>query len=409
VTTLGPVNIGSPNGSGDYVVPSGNYTPTAAGRYQWIASYTSGDANINADASTACLDANEASVVNQEQPPISTRATSPVTIGNPISDTATLDVPDGTTGDIVFKLYGPFTTAPTSTDCTAAKEITAASSTKMVPDDEDSAGSGNYTSDPYTPTAAGIYNWTATFTPDSGQGIDPSGEIGCGVAAEQSVVNGEAPTTLTLTTQATASVTLGDPISDKATLSGGDNPTGTITFTVFGPDDGDCSGDPAFSSDVDVDGEGDYNSEEFTPSAAGTYRWTAEYSGDENNDAVTSECNAENEESVVSEGGNGGGGGGNNGNNGNNNRNHHNRNHHNRHHRHNRHHNRINNNNNNAANRQYTSERRTVEDTVIKRTIPNKGQLANTGGVPLVGLAFLALAMVGLGVSVLRSAIGRER
>jgi hypothetical protein len=103
---------------------------------------------------------------------------------------------------------------------------------------------------------------------------------------------------------------------------------------------------------------------------------------------------------------------GTNNNNNNNNRHHHNRHHHNRHH-HNRHHhnrnNNNNNNNNNAANRQYTSERRTVEDTVIKRTIPNQGQLANTGGVPLVGLAFLALAMVGLGVSVVRFAIRRER
>jgi hypothetical protein len=30
------------------------------------------------------------------------------------------------------------------------------------------------------------------------------------------------------------SATLGEPISDTATLSGGDNPTGTITFTVYG-------------------------------------------------------------------------------------------------------------------------------------------------------------------------------
>ena len=62
VTTLGPVNIGSPNASGNYVVSSGNYTPTAVGRYQWVASYTSGDAN-NTNSSTACGDPNEASLV----------------------------------------------------------------------------------------------------------------------------------------------------------------------------------------------------------------------------------------------------------------------------------------------------------------------------------------------------------
>lgn len=115
--------------------------------------------------------------------------------------------------------------------------------------------------------------------------------------------------TLVLTTQATQEVTLGQPISDTATLSGGDNPTGTITFNVYGPDDEDCSGEPAITSVVDVNGNGDYSSDptpndlsdDFVPEAAGTYRWTAEYSGDDNNDAVTSACNAENEASVVTE------------------------------------------------------------------------------------------------------------
>jgi hypothetical protein len=59
-----------------------------------------------------------------------------------------------------------------------------------------------------------------------------------------------------------------------------------------------------------------------------------------------------------------------------------------------------------AAHSQYE---RTVEDRVIKQTIPNKGQLAKTGGMPLAGVAFLSLAIVGVGVSILRSAIGRER
>jgi hypothetical protein len=114
-------------------------------------------------------------------------------------------------------------------------------------------------------------------------------------------------TTPELTTVATASVTLGEPISDTATLSGGDNPTGTITFNVYGPDDEDCSGESAFTSVVDVNGNGDYSSDptpsdpsdDFVPSAAGTYRWTADYSGDDNNEAVSSECNAANEQSVV--------------------------------------------------------------------------------------------------------------
>ena len=41
----------------------------------------------------------------------------------------------------------------------------------------------------------------------------------------------------TLATQATTSVVLGSPISDTATLSGGLSPTGTVSFTLYGPND----------------------------------------------------------------------------------------------------------------------------------------------------------------------------
>jgi hypothetical protein len=117
-------------------------------------------------------------------------------------------------------------------------------------------------------------------------------------------------TTPELTTMATATATLGDPISDTATLSGAtDDATGTITFNVYGPDDEDCSGEPAFTSVVDVNGNGVYSSDlipndpsdDFVPGAVGTYRWTADYSGDDNNGAVASECNAPDEASVVTE------------------------------------------------------------------------------------------------------------
>jgi hypothetical protein len=61
-----------------------------------------------------------------------------------------------------------------------------------------------------------------------------------------------------------------------------------------------------------------------------------------------------------------------------------------------------------AANQQFVSER-IVEERVIRETIPDKGRLAATGGVPLTGAAFLGLVSVGLGVSILRFAVRRER
>src|SRR5262249_54084335 len=63
-----------------------------------------------------------------------------------------------------------------------------------------------------------------------------------------------------LSSSATASVTLGSPISDSATLSGGSSPTGTITFTAYGPNDSSCSGAAAYTSGpVPVAGDGMYS------------------------------------------------------------------------------------------------------------------------------------------------------
>jgi hypothetical protein len=91
---------------------------------------------------------------------------------------------------------------------------------------------------------------------------------------------------------AAPSVTLGAAISDTKTLSGGANPTGTITFNLYGPNDATCSGAVIFTSTVTVNGNGSYSSTSFTPLAIGTYRWIANYSGDANNAATANTCNA---------------------------------------------------------------------------------------------------------------------
>jgi hypothetical protein len=136
-------------------------------------------------------------------------------------------VPEGTTGTIEFKLYGPFAAdADIGADsCTADMLVSTYTSTKDVPDDATLAGSNTYTSDPYTPTEPGIYQWTATFTPDAGQG-DPSGEIGCGEAVEQSVVSGDATSTtgteqnMTLAGEIGEDANLADPATDTTNIEG---------------------------------------------------------------------------------------------------------------------------------------------------------------------------------------------
>jgi hypothetical protein len=277
-TGLSPVTV---NGNGNY--NSGNFTPTAVGTYYWTASY-SGDLN-NAPSSTACGDANESSVVTKKQPALTTIATVSVTIGDPISDTATLsNATSDAGGTITFRLFFNDNT------CAANSEVNTGLSPVTV------TGNGNYNSGNFTPTAVGTYYWTASY---SGDAKNLTVSTACNDANESSVVTKKQPA---LTTIATASVTIGDPISDTATLSNATSDAGgTITFRLFF-NDNTCAANSEVNtglSPVTVTGNGNYNSGNFTPTAVGTYYWTASYSGDAKNLAVSTACNDANESSVV--------------------------------------------------------------------------------------------------------------
>ncbi|MDQ4132679.1 MAG: Ig-like domain-containing protein [Actinomycetota bacterium] len=112
-----------------------------------------------------------------------------------------------------------------------------------------------------------------------------------------------------IVTRATPSKPLGNPISDFATVTGVSNGpviTGTVTFTLYGPNDASCSGAPAFTSTEPVANivpseppQAIAFTQPFTPTALGTYRWVATYSGDANYSAATSACNSPREISVI--------------------------------------------------------------------------------------------------------------
>src|SRR2546425_688004 len=98
-------------------------------------------------------------------------------------------------------------------------------------------------------------------------------------------------TTPTLTTSATATATAGQTIQDMATLAGGVNPGGTITFMLdraydSTADPSTCTNATAACS-ATVTGNGTYPSSAVTVTQAGRYRWIASYSGDPNNNAVS--------------------------------------------------------------------------------------------------------------------------
>jgi hypothetical protein len=184
-----------------------------------------------------------------------------------------------------------------------------------------SVGSTNLTGTAYpvtvnSPTAyvtsAGRYCWRATWSGDAANGIPGSTDSR---ASECFTVN---PVTPTLATTASDDVILGGSVSDSATLSGlatqpanpvinltgtaGAAAGGTVTFTLFGPDN--CTTVAYTSGAVAVSGNGSYSTPnpQFVPTAPGTYHWAASYSGNlPNNNATThnTACDDTNEDVVV--------------------------------------------------------------------------------------------------------------
>jgi len=259
------------SGDGDYSSPP--VTPTSVGSYVWVAKYSGDSINPNnIPLSGGCGAADETVTITPATPALTTTATpSAVTVGQPVADVAHLTGGDNPSGTITFKLYGP-----TPTTCTGTPVATVTTTVH---------GDGDYTSPSTTPSGAGSYVWVASYSGDSNNvGLSN----GCAETTETVTVG---PTTPALTTTATPStVTIGQPVADVAHLSGGLNPTGTITFNLYGPTPTDCTGTPVASVTTTVNGDGDYTSPTTTPTVAGSYVWVASYTGDTNNVPLQNGC-----------------------------------------------------------------------------------------------------------------------
>src|SRR5206468_4000611 len=153
--------------------------------------------------------------VTKAPPTITTTASAPVAAGGTISDSAVLAGGFSPTGTITFTVFGP--NNPT---CTRAP---LGNSTVTV------TGNGTYPSGPFTAAGAESYNFVAVYSGDANN----AGATSAFPAPHASVPVTTAPPTITTT--ASAPVAAGGTISDSAVLAGGFSPTGTITFTVFGP------------------------------------------------------------------------------------------------------------------------------------------------------------------------------
>ncbi len=89
------------------------------------------------------------------------------------------------------------------------------------------SGNGTYTVPTgFVPDMAGIWHWVATYSGDSNNQSVASGQT------DEPVTVSPATPAVTTTPGGTVVLGSGDKLTDTATLSGGYNPTGTITFVL---------------------------------------------------------------------------------------------------------------------------------------------------------------------------------
>jgi len=214
-------------------------------------------------------------------PSISTTA-SPTsgTVGVVISDTAVLSGGLSPTGTVTFALFGPG-----DTTCAGTNLVAGLPGFANVPLSGGSASSAGYPT-----TQMGTFNWVATYNGDANNNAVASA---CGTEAVTVLPASPAISTI----PSPAAGTVGVVISDSAHVTGGLSPTGTVSFALYGPGDTTCAGPNLVAAlsgfaNVPLSG-GNASSAGYTTTQVGIYRWVASYSGDANNNAAVSGCNAE--------------------------------------------------------------------------------------------------------------------
>lgn len=177
-----------------------------------------GPVRLNADSSTNPASATKFSDTKSK---IVTKATNSGLPNAVITDTATLSgLNSRAAGTVTFDLYGPFTTDPTPTSCTAATKVntTPIAATRAV------NGNGDYTSVPVAITTAGFYAWIAHYSGDGNGNRAVSGA--CDDEGETSYVAG--PGVLEIVKAVTPVAAPG------VVISVGDTLTYTLTVTASG-------------------------------------------------------------------------------------------------------------------------------------------------------------------------------
>ncbi len=303
-----------------------SFTASTAGKYTFVAAYTSPTTNNLAIAESACPDTThtEEAFVGD-----SSTVTTPQTgAGADLTDHNANSVPDvsiGTgsvtvqdhavvsvtgitpwAGSVAFSLCGPLALNSTTNCQSGGTSIPflggatgAVSNASPAVDSQDTVL-----------TSVGRYCWRATFTPTT-NGVPSSSDPKDATSTTECFE--VLPVRPTLATQASGTVTLGNAISDTATISGlatqpgtdgiGDgsiNATngaaagGSISWTAFGPNN--CTTTAMSATSRAVSGNGTYPKTaapdnqaavSFIPTALGTYTFVASYGGNSPNNLAS--------------------------------------------------------------------------------------------------------------------------
>jgi hypothetical protein len=253
-------------------------TLNRVGFFYWRAAY-SGDSNNNGISSPCTALSNEQLTVIKASPSIATTlSTSSIAMGLTAYDTSTFTglVNSDGTGTVTYSYF-------TNNTCTSASPVAAGTVTVptsgVVP-----------VSNTMTFASAGLFYWQAVYSGDSNNnGISSLCTSGTN---ELLTVNKASPTIAT--TLSASSIAMGLTAHDSSTFTGLVNSLGAGTVTYSYYTNNTCtSASPVAAGTVTVPTSGVVPiSNTMTFASAGLFYWQAVYSGDSNNNGISSTCNA---------------------------------------------------------------------------------------------------------------------
>ena len=221
-----------------------------------------------------------------------TQATPEAFVGEPFSDTALVQgtsIPEG--AYLVFRAYGPH-----QADTGAVCEVPFYES-EEIPVTQ----AGVYLSGTTTVTESGNVYWVESLYNADGEVI---AEGVCGAPGETTVVK-EQSEELIVKTNAVPTVQLGDPAHDVATVTGAVPDGARLLFEAYQQDSGTATCTPdelVFTSTrIDLDGPGEYRSDEVIFEAVGTYYWVETVTDEDGTILHRGVCGAPDETTTVTD------------------------------------------------------------------------------------------------------------